>query len=66
MSLLIDKFKEVLRTLLPVVILVLVLSFTIVDVESDVIMRFIVGGIMLLIGLAIFLWGVDISIHPII
>ena len=66
MSLLIDKFKEVLRTLLPVVILVLVLSFTIVDVESDVIMRFIVGGIMLLIGLAIFLWGVDLSIHPII
>lgn len=65
MSLLIDKFKEVLRTLLPVVILVLVLSFTIVDVESDVIMRFIVGGIMLLIGLAIFLWGVDLSMNPI-
>lgn len=65
MSLLIDKFKEVARTLLPVVILVLVLCFTVVDVGADVIVRFIVGSVMLLIGLSIFLWGVDLSMNPI-
>lgn len=65
MSLLFDKTKEVLRTLLPVVILVLLLCFTVVDVETDVLIRFIVGGIMLLIGLAVFLWGVDLSMNPI-
>ncbi len=65
MSLLFEKGKEVSRTLLPVVALVLILCFTIVDVEGDVLVRFIIGSILLLIGLAIFLWGVDLSMHPI-
>ena len=65
MSLLFEKTKEVNRTLLPVVILVLFLCFTIVDVETDVLIRFIVGSIMLLIGLSIFLWGVDLAMNPI-
>ena len=65
MSLLFEKAKEVARTLLPVVILVLLVCFTIVDVEADVLIRFIVGSVLLLIGLSIFLWGVDLSMNPI-
>ncbi|MDD3706083.1 MAG: DUF1538 domain-containing protein [Clostridiaceae bacterium] len=65
MSMLVDKTKEVIRTLLPVVILVLLLCYTIVDVETDIIIRFIVGSVMLLIGLSVFLWGIDLSMNPI-
>lgn len=65
MTLLVDKTKEVIRTLLPVVILVLALCFTIVDVESEIIVRFIVGSVLLLVGLSVFLWGVDLSMNPI-
>jgi hypothetical protein len=65
MNLLFEKTKEVTQTLLPVVILVLLISFTIVDVGTDVIIRFIVGSVMLLIGLSIFLWGVDLSMNSI-
>ncbi len=65
MSLILEKIKEVGRTLLPVVFLVLVLCFTIVDVQSDVIVRFLIGSVTLLIGLAIFLWGVDLAMNPI-
>ncbi len=65
MNLLFEKAKEVTRTLLPVVILVLLLCFTIVDVETDVFIRFIVGSVLLLIGLSIFLWGVDLAMNPI-
>lgn len=65
MSLIYDKVKEVARTLLPVVLLVLVLCFTIVDVDTNVIVRFLIGSIMLLLGLSIFLWGVDLSMNPI-
>lgn len=65
MSLLFEKTKEVIRTLLPVFILVLLLCFTVVGVETDLIIRFIVGSVMLLIGLSIFLWGVDLSMNPI-
>lgn len=65
MTLLVDKTKEVIRTLLPVVILVLALCFTTVDVESEIIVRFIVGSVLLLVGLSVFLWGVDLSMNPI-
>lgn len=65
MNLLLDKAKEVTKTLLPVVIIVLLICFTIVDVETDVLIRFIVGSVLLLIGLTIFLWGVDLAMNPI-
>lgn len=65
MSLLQEKFKEVAQTLLPVFILVLLLVLTIVNVELDIIIRFVIGSIMLLIGLTVFLWGVDLSMNPI-
>ena len=65
MNLLFEKTKEVNQTLLPVVILVLLISFTIVDVGTNIIIRFIVGSLMLLIGLSIFLWGVDLSMNAI-
>lgn len=65
MNLLAEKTKDVTRTLLPVVILVLLLCFTLVDVESNVFTRFLVGSVMLLIGLSIFLWGVDLAMNPI-
>ena len=65
MDLLFEKGKEVTRTLLPVVLLVMVLCFTIVHAETDVIIRFIVCSVILLIGLSIFLWGVDLAMNPI-
>ncbi len=65
MSLIFEKTKEVSQTLVPVVVLVLLLSFTIIDVEGDIIIRFIVGSVMLLAGLSIFLWGVDLAMNPI-
>lgn len=65
MNLLAEKMKEVSRTLLPVVLLVLLLCFTMVDVGANIILRFLVGSVMLLLGLAIFLWGVDLSMNPI-
>ena len=59
------KTKEVIRSLLPVVILVLLLCFIIVDVEADVLIRFIIGSILLLFGLSVFLFGIDLSMNPI-
>lgn len=65
MSLLLNKVKEVVRTLVPVVLLVLILSFTFVKVESDLMIRFLIGSGLLLVGLSIFLWGIDLSMNPI-
>ncbi len=65
MSLIFEKIKEIARTLLPVMILVLILSITLIDVELNVIIRFIVCSLLLLIGLSIFLWGLDLAMDPI-
>lgn len=65
MSLFLDKMKEVSKTLLPVVILVLILSVSVVKVPTDITIRFLIGSALLLVGLTIFLWGVDIAMNPI-
>ena len=65
MTLLLEKTKEVIRTLIPVVLLVIILSLTIVEVESDMFFRFLIGSGLLLAGLSIFLWGLDLSMNQI-
>jgi hypothetical protein len=65
MKILLQKGQEVIKTLLPVVLVVLALSFTIVDVEHDIFIRFIIGSVMLLFGLSVFLWGIDRSMNEI-
>lgn len=65
MSLLKHKFTEVSRSLLPVMALVLLLAFTLVRPDMDVIWRFLLGSVLLLVGLAIFLLGVDLGMNPI-
>lgn len=65
MNLLYGKVKEVLQSLVPLVLVVVALCFTIIEVETDMFIRFLVGSTMLLVGLALFLWGIDLSMHPI-
>lgn len=65
MSLLLEKFKEVLSSVLPISILVMILNFTLVPVETDILIRFIIGSVMVIIGLGIFLFGADIGITSI-
>ena len=65
MSILIEKFKEVIIAVLPITIIVLLLNFTIIPLETHLIFRFLVGAALIIIGLTIFLIGVDIGITPI-
>lgn len=65
MSVLLSKLKEVLVAVLPITFIVLVLNFTLTPLDSTVLIRFIIGTIFIIIGLSIFLFGVDIGITPI-
>lgn len=65
MNVLIEKFKEVLYAVLPVTFIVLVLNFTIVPLETHLLLRFLIGALWIIFGLSIFLFGVDIGISPI-
>lgn len=60
-----EKFKEVLSTVLPISLLVILLNFTIIPINNQELIRFLIGAVFIVIGLAIFLLGVDIGITPI-
>lgn len=65
MNLLVDKFKEVSLSVLPITVLVILLSITLVPIETDMLVRFLLGAIMVIFGLGIFLFGADLGITPI-
>ena len=59
-----NKFKETAVSVLPVMVIVLILGLTVVPLPALVLGRFFVGGIFLIIGLTVFLLGVDLGIQP--
>lgn len=64
----IEKFKETLLSVIPIMAIVLLLNFTVVpreDLSLASILQFLEGGIMVIVGLTFFLLGVDIGILPI-
>mgnify|MGYP004448002573 CR=1 FL=1 len=58
------KFKETAVSIIPVMLIVLLLGVTIVPLPALMLARFAVGGILLIIGLTVFLMGVDLGIQP--
>lgn len=59
-----EKLKEVFSAVLPVTIIVTILSFTLVPIESKMFWTFLIGAGLIIIGLTLFLIGVDIGITP--
>lgn len=59
-----EKFKEVIATVLPISLLVVIMNFTLVPLDSDMFLRFLLGALFILVGLTIFLLGVDLGITP--
>ncbi|MCL2077792.1 MAG: DUF1538 domain-containing protein [Oscillospiraceae bacterium] len=64
MNVLLNKLKEVLSAVFPIVILVLILSFTIAPVPGILLARFIIGAILIILGLTLLLIGVDLAFLP--
>lgn len=60
----ITKLKETAISVLPVMAIVIIMGLTIAPLDKLVIVRFVIGGILLIFGLTIFLMGVDLGIQP--
>lgn len=65
MEVFVDKLKEVLQSVLPITFLVVILHFTIAPLPGIEFPRFLFGALLIILGLAIFLFGVDIGVTPI-
>ncbi|HBN95135.1 MAG TPA: DUF1538 domain-containing protein, partial [Firmicutes bacterium] len=64
MNILVSYLKDNTQAVVPIVIIVMLLNFTLVPLATPVIVRFLVGAFTLIVGLSIFLVGVDIGITP--
>ena len=61
-----QKFKETMFSVLPIMAIVLLLGTTVAPLGGELIAKFVTGGVLLIMGLTIFLLGVDIGILPIV
>lgn len=59
-----NKLKETLISVLPIVLIVLILGVTVVPLEKELLLRFIPSSLLLIAGLTVFLLGADIAIQP--
>ncbi len=64
MNVIVSKFKEVLFSILPIGVLVFLLHLTITPMDKFMMIRFYIGSFFAVLGLTIFLLGVDIGITP--
>lgn len=60
-----DKFKEALASVLPITLIVMVLCFTISPIPNNMLVSFLTGAAMLIIGMAFFTLGADTAMTPI-
>ena len=60
-----EKVKESLSSVLPITIIVLVLSFTISPMPTDVLLAFLIGAVLLILGMGLFTLGADTAMLPI-
>ena len=64
MSHIFASFKESLSSVLPIAIIVLILSVTCVSLDAGVLVLFLFGTILLILGMAFFTVGSGISMEP--
>ena len=64
MIILLDRLKEVAYSVLPITFIVLILSVTLVPIEQAALIRFLIAAAVIILGLAIFLMGVEFAIDP--
>lgn len=59
-----SKLKETAVSVMPIMAIVLFLGLTFVPLDKILLARFVLGGFFLILGLTIFLLGVDLGIQP--
>lgn len=65
MNILAEKFYEVLQSVIPTYIIVLLIYFFVIDIPFSIILSYTIGTLVVLFGLTIFLTGVEVGISPI-
>lgn len=60
-----EKFSETIKAVFPILAIVLVLCFTITPVPPSILVTFLIGAVLLILGMLLFNVGVETSMTPI-
>jgi len=60
-----EKFAETLKAVLPILFIVIVLCFSIAPIPPSILMTFLIGAALLIVGMLLFNVGVEMSMTPI-
>lgn len=59
-----QKIKEVIISVFPITLMVLILHLTLAPIPKDVLLKFFVGAVMIILGLGLFQLGAEIGVLP--
>lgn len=59
-----EKFKEIIASVLPFIVIVVLLSLFVIPLDRETLVKFLLGSLFIMIGMPIFLQGIDLSISP--
>lgn len=59
-----EKMGETLKAVVPILLIVLLLCFSIAPIPPSVLMTFLIGSVLLIVGMLFFNVGVDLSMTP--
>ena len=60
-----EKLNESLRSVLPIIVIVAALCLTIVPLQTDLLLSFLAGSLLIVVGIGLFSLGAEISMTPI-
>ena len=60
-----EKLSETMKAVLPILVIVLLLCFTIAPIPPSILVSFLLGAVLLIVGMLFFNVGVDLSMTPI-
>lgn len=60
-----EKLKESISSVLPITVIVFLICFFMVPVPNSALMAFVVGAVMLMLGMGLFTLGTDLAMTPI-
>ena len=63
-TILTEKIKESLASVLPVTGIVMLLLVTIVPIDAPILLSFLLGAVMLILGMGLFTLGADVAMMP--
>ena len=59
-----EKTKESIQAVLPILFIVLLLSFTVAPVSASILLEFMIGAVFVIIGMLFFSMGAEMSMSP--